>query len=143
MKRPVLTIAVLLIVILVIGTVSNLGSLAAVERDVQRENERNLQRVAALWHLPIGTRRTVPKASLHFRTRRSAEGKAVTFQIPPRVDLPFAYAYAGQVAPFLLRVQYGWAIGGERMAFGEGGQKLVFSLFGRSWVIRKSPSWQF
>ena len=67
----------------------------------------------------------------------------VTFQVPPEVDLPFAYAHARQVAPFLLRVQYGWAIGGERMAFGEGGQKLVFSLFGQSWVIRESPSWQF
>ena len=142
MKRPALTLAALLIIILVTGIVSNLCSVAAVERDVQHENEKNLQRVAALWHLPLGRRTTVPKASLHFSTQRSAEGKAVTFQIPPKVDLPFAYAYAQQVAPFFLRVQYGWAIGGERMAFGEGGQKLVLSLFSRSWVIRESPSWQ-
>jgi hypothetical protein len=143
MKRPALTVAVLLIVILVAGTVSNLAGLAAVERYVQRENETSLHQVAALWHLPVGKRTTVPRASLHFSTRRNADGKVVTFQSPPRADLPFAYAYGRQVAPFLLRVQYGWAIGGKRMAFGEGGQKLVFSLFGRPWVLRRSPSWQF
>jgi hypothetical protein len=77
------------------------------------------------------------------RKQTTTKGKQVVLQIPPRETPPFCYASAKQAAPFVLRVQYGWAASGSRMAFGQGGEQLVLSVFGKTTMLRDRAAWHF
>jgi hypothetical protein len=133
-----------LVALVLAGFGSNLIARHSVERRVSNENEEHIQAVRRLWHLPSRKINTVPPIAVHFRTDTAPDGGIGTFPLPPNTPTPFAFAHARSFAPFVLEVQYGWADGGARMAFGEGGELLVASLFGTPpVVIRRRPGWNF
>lgn len=111
---------------------------------IAEDNEEHLAAVRRLWHLPARPINAVPAAAVAFRRDTASDGGLVTFPLPPSTPTPFAFAHARSFAPFVLKVQYGWADDSARMAFGEGGEMFVASLFGTPPVIiRRRPSWNF
>jgi hypothetical protein len=124
-----------------IGFISNLASSAHVESTIRRECESSIVQTARLWHLPLSELTPVPASALHLRNDLTADGKHITVHFPPTFRPPYAYAYARQVAPFVLKVRYGWAVAGPRMAFGQGGERVVVNLFGFSTTIRDRAEW--
>lgn len=144
MSRRVTVSLCLAAVIALSGVASNQISRTAVERYVNDGNREHLFSVRRLWHIAPRPINTVPEGAILMRTQRDPEGKLITFPLPPRTPTPFAYAHSASFAPFVMKVQYGWADGGSRMSFGEGGETFVFSFFGlRPFVIKKRPSWYF
>ena len=127
-----------------IGYGSNLVARHTVETHVSKDNEEHIVGLRRLWHLPARKINSVPANAIVFRTEATPDGTTVTFPLPPTTPTPFAFAHARSFAPFVLRVQYGWADGGKRMDFGEGGELFVASAFGTPpVVIRRRPSWNF
>ncbi|HET7710722.1 MAG TPA: hypothetical protein VFL80_02225 [Thermoanaerobaculia bacterium] len=127
-----------------IGLVSNHFSHFAVEAFVGQENREHLAAVRRLWRIPERTVHAVPRGEIVMRTDRDQEGQIVTFPLPPRTPTPFVFAHASSFAPFVMKVQYGWADGGTQMSFGEGGEVFVASFFGTyPVIIKKRPAWYF
>jgi hypothetical protein len=142
-KRVGVGLAVLA-ALFVVGFASNLVARHSVETRVSNDNEEHIAAVRRLWHLPARKINAVPPTAIVFRTDTASDGRIVTFPLPPNTPTPFAFAHARSYAPFVLRVQYGWADGGTRMVFGEGGELFVTSIFGTPpVVIRRRPSWNF
>src|ERR1700686_2993472 len=108
-KRGLSLLFAVVVALALAGVASNVISQHSIEMQVQRHCESSVVQIGRLWHLPMTTVRTLPRSSIRMRTDVTAEGKRVTFQVPPNEKPPFVYAHATQVAPFILRVQYGWA----------------------------------
>lgn len=142
-KRVLAVAAAAIIVLAIIGLLSNAMSARAVEKHVQKECDSSITQTARLWHLSVRDVRHLPSSSIRMRADVTPKGKRVNFQLPPREQPPFSYAHAEQVAPFVFRVQYGWAVAGSRMTFGQGGEQKVISVFGITKTVRDRPAWNF
>lgn len=143
MRRTLRTVVITLAALGLAGLLSNVISKHGVEVEVQKQVESSVSQTARLWHLPMAQVRRLPTSSLRMRTEVTPEGKRITFQIPPADRPPFAYAHAKHLAPFVLRVQYGWAVAGSRMSFGQGGEQIVLTAFGLTKKLRDRPEWSF
>jgi hypothetical protein len=126
-----------------LGLVSNVVWADDVEQQVQKQCEEHIAHVARLWGLPPSKIRRLPPSAIRMGQGTTRDGKRVTFQVPPNEKPPFWYARARHAAPFVLRVQYGWATSGSRMAFGQGGEQLVLSVFGRTTTLRDRADWHY
>jgi hypothetical protein len=142
--RRILTMSVAVIVVASsVGFLSNLAFAEGVEAQVHKECDANIAQAVVLWRLPIREIRHLPPSAIHMRTEVTAQGKHVTVQAPPSAKPPYSYAHATTVAPFVLRVRYGWAVAGSRMTFGQGGEQFVLSLFGSKTRLLDRPEWHF
>jgi hypothetical protein len=142
-KRAGTVAALVMLALAAIGLLSNVISADEVEKGVRDQCESSVAQTTRLWRLQPSAVRRLPPSAIRTRTEVTSEGKRVTFQVPPNERPPFFYAHSKQVAPFVLRVRYGWAVAGDRMAFGHGGEQLVFSLFGFTRTLRDRPEWNF
>lgn len=143
MKRTVYVTLTLLIALAAIRLASNAVSADDAEGEVRRECEDSIAHVTRLWRLPPQDVRRVPASSLRERKSRTVDGETITHHALPDEEAPFCYAYAAQAAPFVLRVEYGWAARGPRMTFGHGGERIVVSLFGKTATVSDRPEWYF
>jgi hypothetical protein len=137
-------IAILLAATALAGFASNRFACSSVEALVLRDNREHLTSVRRSWRLPERHLNRVQRGGIVMRTERDPEGRLVTLPMPPNTPTPFSFAHASSWVPFVVKVRYGWADGGTRMSFGEGGEMFVASFFGwRSSVLRRKPSWYF
>ena len=142
-KRGTFYVLLVVAVLAAVGLLSNIVSTDDVEKGVQKECEESIDRVARLWQLPPTQVQRLPPSAIQTREGKTSDGRRVNFQVPPREKPPFCYASAKHAAPFILRVQYGWAASGSRMAFGQGGEQLVLSVFGKTKTLRNRADWHF
>ena len=132
------------VAVALIGFVSNHFACPSIEAFIMRDNREHIVAVRRGWRMPERTVLAVPRGSVVMRTDRDTEGRLVTFPLPPNTPTPFAFAHASHFGPFVMKVRYGWADGGKRMSFGEGGEMFVLSFFGsRPLILKKRPSWYF
>lgn len=143
MKQTLGVTSAAIVAVAMIGLLSNLVSTDKVEMSVQKQCEGNIAHVEQRWRLPPREVRRLPPSSIQLRTGATPEGKRLVFQVPPSEKPPFCHAHVKQAAPFILRVQYGWAVSGSRMAFGQGGEQLVLSVFGKTKTLRDRAEWHF
>ena len=143
MKRTAIAIGAIVLGLVIAGYVSNILTRHTVEERVQNQNLVSIEQTARLWHLSLTSPASLHDESILIRIERTPENKRVKLTVPPSAPLPFAYAQARQAAPFLFRVYYGWAVGGKNLSFGEGGEKLVLSVFGSVKSLRTTPHWYF
>jgi hypothetical protein len=141
LKRTVGTILASGATLSLIGVFSNVLSVDDVEKRVQRQCEESIVQVERLWRLPTREIRRLPSSVIRMRTGTTDTGKHVVFQLPPSEQPPYWYAHVKQAAPFILRVQYGWATNGTRMEFGQGGEQWVLSIFGKPKTLCDRPEW--
>jgi len=142
--RPLAEIVIAVIVIvLAAGYVSNAISRRSVETTISAENRESLDEVTRLWHLPSARSAAVGDSAFLIRLNAASSGDAVKIKVPPRSAMPFSYAIAKPIGPFVFRVYYGWAAGTDRVAFGEGGEKIVIAVFGKTRKLRTQPHWTF
>lgn len=135
--------AAIIVAFAAMGLVSNAMSADDVERRGQKQCEQRIEQVARHWKLSPGSVTHLPASSIRMAGSTTPEGNRVRVQLPPTEKPPFCYTHVSQAAPFVLRVQYGWAVSGARMAFGQGGEQLVVSVFGRTKTLRDRPAWHF
>jgi hypothetical protein len=126
-----------------IGVLSNLVSADDVEKRVQSDCEESIAQVARPWRLPVNGMRRLPPSEVPPQKGTTAKGERVVFQAPPSAKPPFYYVSVAHAAPFILRVRYGWAASGSRMAFGQGGEQLVLSVFGVTKTLRDRIEWHY
>ena len=141
--RLSVAVTVLITAVATIGIVSNVVSADGVARLAEKQCEASIEQVARRWELAPSAVRRVPVSSIRTGFATTPEGKRVRVQLRPNERPPFCYAHVVQAAPFILRVQYGWAVTGSRTAFGHGGEQLVISVFGRTKILRDRVAWQF
>jgi type II secretory pathway pseudopilin PulG len=141
MKR-LLVAAVVIGIAAVAGLVSNAYSIHEVERQVQRGCVANMTEAARLWGLAVPRPAQLPASAIRIRSEVGRDGAGLAFQVPPASNPPYMYAHAKQIAPFIFRVQYGWALAGAHITLGQGGNQLILSVFRHSKVLRDRREWQ-
>lgn len=140
-KRAAVFTATTIVAIATIGYLSNTTSAGTVEAEIQRECDTRIVQAVNLWRLPSRQIRRLPATAIRTRDVVTPKGARVTMQMLPSEIPPYTYAHAKTVAPFVLKVRYGWAAAEGRLAFGEGGERLVLSVFGLTKQLRDRPDW--
>ena len=142
-RRKSLRVAFAILIIAIVGLVSNAITQPGIERQFLASSNESLVFAARLWKIPSASVRRLPSATLKMRTEQSDEGRRVRFMMPPSSPLPWVYTTTEHVAPFVMRVHYGWAVGGTGMSFGQGSDRLVITFFGLHFPMRERPVWYF
>jgi hypothetical protein len=135
MRRQATIAAVVLGFLVVAGFTSNAISAGSIDRRIRHEISDEVASVQRIW--PSASRgETTWLSRAELRDQDAPEG-LMPIGTPRK---PWAFSVNESLFPFVSRVNYGWAAGGQ---LGAGREKMFFTFFGLSRCFRSRNLWFF